>query len=89
LNALARDCGTNRTSLQQLFRATLGMIVYGYLREQRLQLARALLAEGGHSIDRVAVLVGYSQSHNFTRASKKRFGLVPSELPDAGKKLPL
>ena len=88
LNALARDCGTNRTSLQHFFRATLGMSVYGYLREQRLQLARALLAEGGHSIDRVAALVGYSQGHNFTRAFKQRFGLVPSQLPHPGEKLP-
>ena len=88
LKALARDCGTNRTSLQHLFRATLGMSVYGYLREQRLQLARALLAEGGHSIDSVAALVGYSQGHNFTRAFKQRFGLVPSQLPHLGDKLP-
>ncbi len=85
LTRLARDCGTNRTSLQQLFQAKLGMSVFAYLREQRLQRARALLAEGGHGIDAVATLVGYRHGHNFSRAFKQRFGVAPSQLPDTGK----
>ena len=87
LIALARECGTNRTTLQQIFQAELGMSVFGYLREQRLQRARTLLVEGEHSIEVIARIVGYDHGHNFTRAFKQRFGIVPSHLSDADKKL--
>ena len=46
LTKLARACGTNRTSLQRLFQAHLGVSVMSYLREQRLQRARLLLSLG-------------------------------------------
>ena len=88
LNALARDCGTNRTTLQHLFQAKLGMSVFGYLREQRLQRARRLLAAGGHGIDEVATRVGYRHGHNLTRAFKQRFGLTPSQLLHLGIQMP-
>lgn len=88
LNALARDCGTNRTTLQHLFQAKLGMSVFGYLREQRLQRALRLLAAGGHGIDEVATRVGYRHGHNFTRAFKQRFGLTPSQLLHLGIQTP-
>ena len=79
LIALARECGTNRTTLQQIFQAELGMSVFGYLREQRLQRARTLLVEGEHGIEVIARIVGYDHGHNFTRAFKQRFGIVPSQ----------
>ena len=88
LNTLARACGTNRTTLQQLFHAKLGMSVFGYVREQRLQRARALLTEGVQGIDAVALRVGYRHGSNLSRAFKQRFGLAPSQLPPVGKKLP-
>lgn len=88
LNALARDCGTNRTTLQHLFQAKLGMSVFGYLREQRLQRALRLLAAGGYGIDEVATRVGYRHGHNFTRAFKQRFGLTPSQLLHLGIQTP-
>ncbi len=88
LNTLARACGTNRTTLQQLFHAKLGMSVFGYVREQRLQRARALLTEGVQGIDAVALRVGYCHGSNLSRAFKQRFGLAPSQLPPVGKKLP-
>lgn len=82
LITLARHCGTNRNRLQQLFKTTLGMSVFGYVREQRLQRARALLAAGGQRIDQIATSLGYGHSHNFSRAFKQRFGLAPSQWPD-------
>lgn len=78
----------NRTTLQQLFHAKLGMSVFGYVREQRLQRARALLTEGVQGIDAVALRVGYRHGSNLSRAFKQRFGLAPSQLPPVGKKLP-
>jgi CheY-like chemotaxis protein len=80
LTKLARACGTNRTSLQRLFQAHLGVSVMSYLREQRLQRARLLLSLGAHSVDSVATAVGYSGGQSLARAFRRRFGVAPGVL---------
>lgn len=80
LTSLAKGCRTNRTSLQRLFQEHLGLSVFGYLREQRLQRALALLREGRHSVDSAARLVGYASGPALSRAFKQRFGIAPSRL---------
>ena len=79
LTRLARDCGTNRTSLQHLFQTQLGLSVFGYLREQRLQRVLVLLREG-RGVDAVAQEVGYGSGHSLSRAFKQRFGIPPGAL---------
>ena len=78
--ALARACGTNRTTLQRIFQEHLGMGVAGFLREQRLQHAHQLLLRGEHRVEDIAHLVGYSGSHELRRAFKQRFGRLPSDV---------
>ena len=80
LTSLAKGCRTNRTSLQRLFQEHLGLSVFGFLREQRLQRALALLREGRHSIDSAAHLVGYASGPALSRAFKQRFGIAPGRL---------
>lgn len=80
LATLARHCGTNRTYLQGLFQAQLGMSTFSYLREQRLQRARSLLEQGMDSVELVAHTVGYRNGRDLARAFKQRFGIVPSDL---------
>lgn len=80
LASLARECHTNRTSLQRLFREHLGLSVFAYLREQRLQRALILLREGRQSVDFAANAVGYSSGPALSRAFKQRFGIAPSRL---------
>lgn len=78
LDALAHGCGTNRTRLGQLFQTHLGMSVFGYLREQRLLHARTLLEQGRHTVEAVALAVGYSSGRDLARAFKRRFGVAPT-----------
>lgn len=80
LSTLARQCGTNRTSLQQLFRSHLGMSVFGYVREQRLLRARCLLEQRHGTLDTVAEAVGYRNGRDLARAFKQRFGVTPGTL---------
>lgn len=80
LVGLARLCGTNRTTLQRLFQEHLGLSVFGFLREQRLQRAQRLLRDGLHSVDSAAHAVGYASGHALSRAFKQRFGVAPSNL---------
>ncbi len=49
-----------------------------YLANWRMQLAKQLLREGGHSVQEVAARVGYESEAAFNRAFKRAFGAPPA-----------
>jgi transcriptional regulator GlxA family with amidase domain len=65
-------------TLQTLHKAHHGMSASAFIRERRMQRAKALLAEGPASIGNVAEAIGYSNAANFSRDFRKRFGRAPS-----------
>ncbi len=79
LPELAQAVGINVNKLTLGFRRLFGQSVYGYVREQRLQRAHALLAAGVMSVSEAAYACGYTDSH-FTKAFRRRYGIAPSEL---------
>jgi CheY-like chemotaxis protein/AraC-like DNA-binding protein len=78
LEDLAAHACTNRTTLTRLFKQYLGMTAFDYLREQRLQQGRRLLASSGLPIADCAERVGYQHTRDFSAAFKQRFGLTPA-----------
>ncbi|MNV85444.1 Regulatory protein PchR [compost metagenome] len=56
-----------------------GTSVYGFVREQRLELAYRMLATGQISVSDAAQTCGYTNSH-FTKAFRNRYGVAPSAL---------
>lgn len=76
---LAHQIGTNEQSLNKVFKEHVGMTVFSYLRERRLQLSCELLKETSLSLQLVAEQVGYSGSANFITAFKERFGVTPKQ----------
>lgn len=79
LPELARLVGTNVNKLTTGFRQLFGCSVYGFLREQRLELAYRLIATGHSSVTQAARACGYAESH-FTKVFRQRFGVTPSSL---------
>ncbi|MDR2329387.1 MAG: AraC family transcriptional regulator [Comamonas sp.] len=79
LEQLARQVGTNVNKLTLGFRQLFGTSVYGFVREQRLELAYRMLAAGEISVADAARASGYTSSH-FSKVFRKRFGLAPSAL---------
>lgn len=77
LDDIARHAGVNSNTLQRQFRALYGTTIFDYLRETRLQRARAALERDGITVGQAAVLAGYSGAANFATAYKRRFGLAP------------
>lgn len=78
LTALAREFHTNRTTLQQRFRAYTGKSVAAYLRELRLAMARTLLSEDDRTIEAVADQVGFADLTGFIRAFRRAYGCTPA-----------
>jgi AraC-like DNA-binding protein len=80
LMQLARLTGLNDFKLKKGFRDLFGTTVFGYLLEERMNLARRRLLEGEMSIAGIAAEVGYKNATHFTAAFKRFFGYLPSDV---------
>lgn len=78
LEALAREVGLSAKRLNRGFRELYGTTVFTYLRDARLDAARAAL-EGGSTLPlkQLAWELGYGQASNFVTAFRRRFGVTP------------
>lgn len=84
LETLALDAGLSAKRLNQGFRHLYGTTVFSYLRDARLDAARAAL-EGGTplSLKQLAWELGYGQVTNFVTAFRRRFGVPPGTYRDS------
>ncbi len=78
LMELSHQVGLNDYKLKMGFREVFRTTVYGYLRQERLELARKLLEEGELNVTEVSYSVGYSSLSHFTKAFTSKFGTRPS-----------
>lgn len=78
IKQIATDNGMSCSNFRFRFRRTLGMPVYAYILEQRLLRALHFL-DGNHRIKEVALCCGFSDSTDFARAFRRRYGVSPRE----------
>ena len=76
---LSRQVGINATSLRAEFQRAYGTSVFSYIREQRLQLARALLKTEDSPVSAIGYRVGFGNPCSFATAYRRRFGHSPSQ----------
>lgn len=69
----------SRTSLQQLFNDNIKQTPKRYISEMKLEKSCQLLREGKHSITDIAISLGYSSLHYFSRVFSARYKMPPSE----------
>jgi AraC-like DNA-binding protein len=77
IEELADMIGMRLTKLKIGFQHVFGTTAFAYLRDRRLDQARAMLAEGEHTIEQVAAACGYSNASHFTQAFRKHFAILP------------
>lgn len=76
---LARQVGVNVTTLQANFKAAYGTTIFGYIRVQRLRIARVLILERRLGIAEAGYRVGFTNAAAFSAAYRKYFGQAPSQ----------
>jgi DNA-binding response OmpR family regulator len=76
---LAHALGTNERKLTHIFRRRVGMTVFDYFAELRLETSRRLLEGTPLQIQLIADRVGYRNAGDFTRAFRRRYGATPRE----------
>jgi AraC family transcriptional activator of pyochelin receptor len=79
LSEIARAVGLNEYKLKRGFKETFNNTVFGYLTEQRLQLARRYLLDTRKTAAEIAFELGYSTPQHFNNAFKKCFGHPPDK----------
>lgn len=75
---LAKQVAMSPSHFAHRFRAVARVSPMRYLREVRLERARALLREPGARVSDVALEVGFESPAHFTREFRRRFGTPPS-----------
>lgn len=82
---LAREVGVSVTTLKTKFTAVFGQPVFAYLRDLRLERARAGIEREGWSASQAGYAVGYQNPGGFAGAFRRKFGLAPSDLRRSAK----
>lgn len=77
IDALAEHFYMSKYHMMHLFRDETGQSIYGYLTQQRLIIARSLIA-GGMRATEAAFRSGFATYSSFTRAYGKQFGATPT-----------
>lgn len=77
LSEIAQHVGLNEYKLKRGFKETFDNTVFGYLTEQRLQLARQYLLDTQQTAAEIAAQLGYATPQHFNNAFKKKFGVTP------------
>lgn len=71
---LAKEIGTNTTSLKESFKNQFGLTLYKYQQQLKLELASALLQKSKLSLTAIAIECGYADSRHLNTAFSKAFG---------------
>lgn len=74
---IARRVGMSASHFAHRFRAVTRTTPMRFLRDVRLEQARALLLEPGMRAGLVATRVGFASASHFTREFKRRYGVAP------------
>jgi AraC family transcriptional activator of pyochelin receptor len=77
LSEIARTVGLNEYKLKRGFKETFNNTVFGYLTDQRLNLAHQFLLDTGKSAAEISTELGYATPQHFNNAFKKKFGITP------------
>jgi AraC-like DNA-binding protein len=81
--AMARQVAMSPSHFAHLFREVAGVSPMRYLKQIRLERARALLLAEGLAAGAVAERVGYASASHFSRDFKRNYGLAPARYASA------
>lgn len=79
ISELARQTGLNEQKLKKGFKLLLDTTINKFLLNERMELAKVLLAEGSKSIKEIAATIGFANHGYFTSRFKEKFGVLPSD----------
>jgi AraC-like DNA-binding protein len=80
IKVLSKEFNMSDSNLKRHFRIVYGKNIYEYYLEKKMTLAKDMILNEGKSISIVAYSLGYEKVSSFSKAFKKMYGVVPSDL---------
>lgn len=80
LSDLAERSGMSISKFKRLFRQVVGTTPYQYHLQSKMDKAMEILQSGQYSVSETGHMLDYSNLSQFSRAFKKHFGILPSEV---------
>lgn len=80
ISSIARQVRTNPITLKQSFKKFIGMTVYNYIMERKLELVVRLLLETDLTEEAISIRLGYYGSQSLIRLFRKKFGITPRSI---------
>ncbi len=80
IDLIAGEVGASPSTVQRRFKEHFGVTVFDFVREKRLEAARAALANERVPVGTAAYLAGYNHVSSFTTAFRKAYGLTPKQV---------
>jgi AraC-like DNA-binding protein len=80
INNLSRIALMSSSKLKKRFKEVYGMKLYEFYNHNRLSKAKKWIETGETNIKEAAYRIGFSNLSNFSKAFKKEFGYLPSQL---------
>lgn len=79
LGELADLCGLSQGHLARAFKASTGWQIHKYITEERLNTAKAMLAQGQFNCEEVSARLGFKSPGYFSTAFRRMTGKTPTE----------
>lgn len=77
---LSKEFLMSESTLKKHFRIVYGKNIYEYYLDKKMHLAREMLLKETGSVSQVAYSLGYDKVSGFSKAFKKTFNILPSQL---------
>ncbi|MBE5936403.1 MAG: helix-turn-helix domain-containing protein [Lachnospiraceae bacterium] len=79
LDGISKEVNVTSYYFSRLFKEEIGVNFVEYVTNLRIERAKELLKQDGHSVKEICMDVGYSDPNYFSRMFKKHVGVTPSE----------
>lgn len=80
IRQLSQQIGMNDYKLKKGFKELFDTTVFGFIHQNRMQLAKQLLLDTDKTAKEIAYETGYSSPQHFSRAFKKEFNTTPNRM---------
>jgi len=84
VNEIATHLGLDRSYLNKLFHAYVGLSPQNYILKHRIETAKTLLLLPEYTVENIGKSVGYEDVHAFSKAFKKQTGMSPGAWRKSG-----